>query len=279
MTGISDLLHSAATLPPLPPVAPKLAQILSDTDSSAADVADVLQYDQALTLDVLKYANCVLSSSSRRIVTVREAVIRVGGARILEHIVARHVKKALQMPLDPYGYSGDELWRHSVAAATAAEQLGTLTGSPGAGVSFTAALLHDVGKLVLVTGAPTGAMKRVVAGVFAEKTFELAEREEFGFSHADIGAAIAESWLLPRSISEAIRNHHAYGERGSPASDAVKISNLVALSIGEGIGHEGMKVSIDRELAARAGMTRERFETLCAATGAKLTSVLSMFDL
>jgi putative nucleotidyltransferase with HDIG domain len=282
MITMERIMQVISDLSPLPPTAPRLAQVVSDPQSSVDDVAKLLQYDQALTLDVLKYANSVMSASARTISTVKDAVVRLGGARILERVVARHVKGVMQAPLASYGYSEKDLWRHSVAAAVAAEQLGSYTKSATAGQSFTAALLHDIGKLILGRTAPLEDMDAIFKLVFTDKkaaTCEQAERTVLGFSHADIGAEVAASWQLPPLIVEAIRHHHSLNHAQESVTDAVKIANIAARTIGEGIGNEGMSIAVDSELSQRAGITRDQFEALCAQTSQRLGAVLSMFDM
>lgn len=281
MITLRQILQETETLSPLSPTAPKLAQVISNPDSSAEDVAGVLQFDQALTLDVLKYANSAMSASSRTIATVKDAVIRLGGARILEWVVARHIRSMVQVPLPSYGYSEKDLWRHSVASALAAEQLGSVNNGRITGLSFTAALLHDIGKLIIGRKTVDGDMDSVFKFMFNDDrkiTFEQRERTAYGFSHADIGAEIAASWQLPETIVQAIRHHHAPEHTDEPVTDAVRVSNLVARTIGEGIGDEGMCLSIDAGLATRTGMSREQFELLCARTAGRFEAVLSMYE-
>jgi putative nucleotidyltransferase with HDIG domain len=281
MITLQEIMKSVGELTPLPPTAPRLAQVISDANSTVDDVASVLQYDQALTLDILKYANSAISASSRTIATVKDAVVRLGGARVLERVVAHHVKGVMQEPLSSYGYSEKDLWRHSVAAAVAAEQLGTLTKSKSAGLSFTAALLHDIGKLILCRCAPEQDMRGIFRLVFDDPlklTCEQAEKRALGFSHADVGAEVASSWQLPTDIVEAVRNHHSPGAAGEPVTDAVRVANIVARTIGEGIGNEGMSLAVDSGLAQRVGLSRDQFETVCAHSCRRLETVLSMFD-
>ena len=88
MMDLMSLVGKADDLRPLSPSTGRLAAAVSTPQSSVEDVAAVIQYDQALTAGVLRLANSVMAASRREITTVREAVIRLGGGRILEHLVA-----------------------------------------------------------------------------------------------------------------------------------------------------------------------------------------------
>lgn len=282
MITLQSIMSAVGTMAPLPPTAPKLAAVISDDTSSVDDVADVLQYDQALTIDLLKFANSVMSASSRTIATVKDAVIRLGGARVLQRVVGKHVQGIMAAPLAAYGYQENDLWRHSVAAAVAAEQIGSIIKSKSGGLSFTASLLHDIGKLILGRTAPAEDMSAIFRMVFDEPlslTSEQAEKRVLGFSHADVGAEIAQSWQLPQPIVDAIRNHHSLNNVGEPVTDTVKVANIVARTIGEGIGNEGMSLIVDGELSNRVGLTHDQFEILCIRSQRSLSQVLRMFDM
>jgi putative nucleotidyltransferase with HDIG domain len=273
MITLQQIRTMTRELSPLSPTAPKLAQVIADRDSSVNDVIEVLRYDEALTLDILGFANSAASASMRTIATVKDAVIRIGGTRILELVVARHIRTMVRVPLATYGYSENDLWRHSVAAALAAEQIAPLIDGAQSGLSFTAALLHDIGKLIIERIASTAGDNGL-----SVRTVEERERSLYGCSHADIGAEIAASWQLPHDIVEAIRHHHSLVCIDEPITDAVKISNIVARVTGEGIGDEGMNIAVDPELALRTGISHEQFEIVCAHTGRRFTTVLAMFE-
>jgi len=280
MITLQSVMAAVGDMKPLPPTAPKLAAVIGDANSTVDDIAGVLQYDQALTIDLLKSANSAMSASSRTIATVKDAVIRLGGARVLQRVVGKHVCGMMATPLVAYGYQENDLWRHSVAAAVAAEQLGSLVKSKSTGLSFTASLLHDIGKLVLSRTAPAEDMQAIFRMVFDEPlllTSEQAEKRVLGFSHADVGAEIALSWNLPQVIVDAIRNHHSLNNIGEPVTDIVKVANIVARTIGEGIGNEGMSLVVDNELSLRIGFTHDQFETLCIRSAHSLADVLRMF--
>ena len=120
MKPITEIVTQAEKLKPLPNTVVKLAQVIADEHSTIDDVTEIIRYDQALTADILKIANSAFSASNRSIDNIRDAVIRLGSARILEMVVSKKVKFIMKRGLDQYGYSENDLWRHSVASALAA---------------------------------------------------------------------------------------------------------------------------------------------------------------
>jgi HD-like signal output (HDOD) protein len=123
MITIEQILKQVGEFGFLSPCAGKIAALIGNENSTVDDIVNVIKYDQAITVDVLKYANSSMSAPQRTITTVKDAVIRLGGARILMQILGKHVKNSMNVALPAYGYDENELWRHSVAAAVAAENL------------------------------------------------------------------------------------------------------------------------------------------------------------
>lgn len=268
------IIEEIETLAPLSPTTAALADVVSRSDSTIDEMVTVIGYDEALTLNVLRFANSVASASARTISTVKDAVIRLGGARILGYLVASRAGGALSVSLEGYGYHEQELWRHSVAAALAAEQISRTCGKNG--LSFTASLLHDIGKLVLVRFVPAASMERVwsVAQCVAASQ---AEEEVLGVTHAEIGGHICRHWGLPDPLVDAVRFHHSCTESLEPLTDVVRIANVAARAMGEGVGNEGMSCELDRGIGERTGLTRDGLEKICAGASDRLASVLELF--
>jgi len=280
MISLQQLVRRAGVPRAFPATATKLAAAVWSEKGSVKDAVAAIEYDQAVTADVLKWANSASSGSTRKIATIREAVIRLGGVRILEHLIARHVRGTMNRALPVYGYAGQDLWRHSVAAGVAAGELARHVPGSSDGLLFTAALLHDIGKLFLGTGAPAAEMENVWRLVNADtgaQTCEQAEREVLGFSHVDVGAEVVSAWRLPEEIVEAIRRHHDAGGEGDRVTDGVKAANFMARAVGAGIGHEGMGLAMDGAVAQRLRLSRDTLEKLCAATAVKFNEVLQSY--
>lgn len=277
MITMTDILKYAADLQPLPQTACKLASLVADEKSTIEDISSVIEFDPVLTAEVLRYANSVMSGSKRRIDSVKGAVIRMGAARILERIIAGHLESDLKQPVDAYGLLQNELWRHSVAAAVAAESLGAFTGMKITGLAFTAALLHDIGKLLVgkVIGRELLTSLLDKMNNDSSLSFETVERNLIGYSHAQIGAQLCGAWNLPDRLVIAVRDHHRGSESEEIITDCVRMSNLTAKIIGEGIGHEGMALQMETDCAHRFGFNKESFEAFCATVKLKFNDIIT----
>jgi HD-like signal output (HDOD) protein len=118
---------------------------------------------------------------------------------------------------------------------------------PTGGKEYTAGLLHDMGKIVMVQCFPTEMEKVSQAISEAHQQDVQAETEIVGIAHTDVGALLGEKWRLPVEFVEVMKYHH------DPRSAApypeltavVRFADLLAESWGMGIGERAETKSID----------------------------------
>lgn len=263
----NQILDGIEHLDPLPVTARRLSDMLGRDDVNIGDIADVVQYDAAVAANVVRVANSAAYAGRYPVERVRDAVVRLGTATLLNIVLGRHLQ-SFRGAAPMYSLSEDDLYMHSAAAslmikAMAAECRGLLP--PTCSV---AALLHDIGKLIMVRY-----MKADVSSLLSlcdEKkiNFVDAERELLGCDHAEVGGAVARKWGFPMEITSAIENHHNVSRGGNGiVLDAVMLANYAAKSIGIGLGAAAFNIPIDyagsRE---RLGLSIEGFERACAQT-------------
>lgn len=114
-------------------------------------------------------------------------------------------------------YSVDELWRHSLGAGLCSKEIAKTEnwGQELLDEAFTAGLLHDVGKLILVDKFPAECLE-VVKRINNETRLYEAEQEVFGTTHAQVGAYLLGIWGLSGSIIKTVAWHHTPGSCPAP---------------------------------------------------------------
>jgi PAS domain S-box-containing protein len=112
-------------------------------------------------------------------------------------------------------------WTTAVAAAVAARRWAETAQLPNPDNEMVAALLCDIGSLILMEGCPEKyeTILRQSPESLVHRQCEL-EEEVFGFNHAELGAEVLRRWGLPEDITEAIRYHH-FPERAADKSPAI----------------------------------------------------------
>ncbi len=198
-----ELIREALELDPLPASSTRLSQIFASEDWSLQDVAKTAALDQVLTGTLLRYVNSAASGSAQKITQVSQAVMRMGPGLVMSVALGQSVSGPMKSDLPAYGMEEGDLFRHSIASAIAIENMRRLGLKPPPGC-FIAALVHDVGKLVVGRKLATMGIK-----ISKDDCARTIETEQLGIDHAELGSAIAAAWELPEGVPEAVGGHHA----------------------------------------------------------------------
>jgi HD-like signal output (HDOD) protein len=222
------LLESARSLPPLPVSAIRLAGLVSDPDVDVLDIVETISLDQSLTAAVLRQANSAASANRVRIGTVRDAVVRLGMNMVLSIALSGHMSKQMIKAVPEYGLGAGELWKHSVISSICADLIRGRSSVRVPTEAATAALVHDIGKLVLCRYMSPHVLELIAqAGELeGDSDFE-AEQKVLEVHHGDVGALVAEHWRLPESIVVAVKYHHTPSERPEPICYAVALGDMI----------------------------------------------------
>ncbi len=268
MTRISldTIVAKVDELPSLPQIVVRVMELTEDPDSTAFDVNEVINQDQAMTAQVLRMANSVYYGYSRRIASVTDAIILIGFNAVRSIVLAASVSKILKRELGGYVMGEGELWRHSQCAAIFARLLAKRVKFRSVEMAYTATLLHDIGKLVL-NSYLSDEYQHVIAVVNEEKTpFDEVEDAIIGFNHAVVGGKVAEKWNLPSELVEAIACHHHPSQAviNHQLTAIVHIADAVTMQMGMGLGIDGLLYPLSTEAMDLLGIGSDDLEILMA---------------
>ncbi len=277
MIDLDQMAKAAAQLEPLPTSSTRLAALVCSGTPELGQVVEIVQFDQALTASLLRSANSSWSASRSEIKTVRDAVIRLGASPVLALTLGLNVRRHLGDALPAYGLSEGELWRHSVAASLAAELLAPRSPRRPPPETATAALLHDVGKLVMSRFLDRSLLEELQECQARGATRIDAEAAVLGIDHAELGGLIARSWALPDTLVRGIRDHG----RPRPGSDAlvhaVYLADVLAKAVGAGPDDNSDPVALAHALG-EVGFTEADFDELKVLVEERLAEVERRFD-
>ena len=279
MIDVKALSVAAHHIEALPASVARLSSLMASDRWNLTEVEEVVTLDQALTMRLLRAANSAASASAVPIATVRDAVVRMGGRTLLSLATVVGVQKRLQTALPEYGLSEGELWRHSVAAALAAESLPRFCGTALPGETFAAALLHDIGKLVMARFLNDEILRVLAEG--RERgglSSLLAETEVLQVHHGELGGLIAQHWQLPERIVAGIIYHHTPDQTRDVIADAVHVANVSAKLAGTGYTASEADLQVVPSSLERLGMTQEAVLELSSDVAARLEQVLAVYD-
>ncbi len=261
------LLKGIDRLDPLPVTAQRLVKALEDEDVGPARIAEFVQYDAAVASTVLRVANSAAYGGWNTIDSIRDAVVRLGAAKLLDIVLGDYLKR-LKVAAPMYDLAEDDIWLHSASASLAVKAL--QRERPRAGIPETAsvaALVHDIGKLVMVRFMNADVKQILALRDERGIAFFEAERELFGCDHAEVGGEMARRWGFPQDIADAIEHHHQVPVASpNPTVDAVVIANLAAKAVGTGLGAECMDIRLDEHVNRRLKLDFAGFSRVCMQT-------------
>jgi HD-like signal output (HDOD) protein len=209
---------------------------------------------------MLHVVNSAYFRLARPIINVEDAVVYLGLGTVRQlALVAEVFRQAnskptlLEMPLDG-------VQRHSLLAAGIASAL--FSSAEQVEAAFVAALLHDVGKILLLTKLPDRVRQVIAEMKSTGNPMHECERELFGVTHAEIGGYLLGLWQIPFPIVEAVANHHAPGRVEQERFDlvaAVHIADVLANEQTEAMfdGPKHPLVELDPTYLARLGCSAQ----------------------
>ena len=263
----SNIIAKVEAFPSLPGATTKLISLLDDSNAAVVEIEEILRMDPGLTANVLKLSNSAYFGFPSKIGSVHKAIVLLGVKRLMQIVMTSCVNSLMSKPVPGYDLPPGEMWRHSIAVSVAAEGLIAELNTPDADEIFTAALLHDVGKLVMGEFMKND-MNKIDKIVSQHVSFEEAEHIVFGIDHAQIGAKILENWGLPVEIVSAVRWHHDpdAADKSSTLIDIVHVANVLCLMIGIGVGREGLQYRPSPVVTQRLGINPVNLEKVASYT-------------
>lgn len=213
-------------LPALPEVVMDLLDYLQQANVNAGKVAQKIARDPALAARLLRVANSSFYGLQGQVASVNDALVVLGLRAARTLVTAAAVVNHIETLAD--GGDRRAFWHHSGATALCARELARLTGANIEG-AYTAGLLHDIGRIVLLVRFPDECRK-VRAWRDQQDAYLLdAEREVLGFDHAQVGEALGRLWKFPTEIETAIACHHTPSEQPTTSlSDIVHVADILA---------------------------------------------------
>jgi putative nucleotidyltransferase with HDIG domain len=206
---ITKLVEEVRDLPmSMSETLPAVIEACDNADTSVNDLTALISADQSLVAMLLKLANSAYYGYARRIETLPEAIVLLGFSTIKSLAITATTMNLLFQTEDELSDVRHEIWSHSLGVGVAARALARKRGNIHPEKAFVAGLLHDLGMIILSVYRKQDFVNVLAHAQDTGVTYEAAEAELLGFSHAELGAQVAEAWSFPATHCEAIRFHH-----------------------------------------------------------------------
>lgn len=220
----------------------RLLRVVGEVPSPTAKIVEAIESDVALVAAVLRVANRAPGARRGKIADTREAVETLGAEAV--EAIAQRVQTFDFFERSPGWNTTPERFRlHAVATQAAAHRIAVATGADeGSDGLLAAAVVHDIGKLVLVQAYP-GYPGQIHGDARTPGERVHRERRELGVDHAVVGGVLARRWGLPGALASTIERHHSEEAEGQAA--IVRLADMLA--------HYGQGDPIDRNELLAAG--------------------------
>jgi HD-like signal output (HDOD) protein len=163
----------------------------------------------------------------------------MGYSTVQNAVVNISVIECLKTDSVPDGFDPAQFWVHSINVAVMSRYLATRTKLAASDEAFTAGLIHDIGKIILVNYFPDVFAALLEVAAAETVSFHDAEKKSGSLPHYLIGSHLGKRWMLPAALEAAIRHHHRSGGRSEDLvlADIVAVADLLVHVFDHTPGH------------------------------------------
>lgn len=239
-------------LPTLPAVAVQVLRLTESPDATIAQIAEAIEFDQALVVRLLRTVNSSYYGLQRECRGVAQAMSYLGMRAVRSLVLGFSLAKSLDgggeldidFPWRPY-------WRRAVRMAAAARLLATALRGPDPDEAQVVGLVSEIGMVALYRAYGDRYLQVLDAARKSHALLAPGEQRVFEMDHAAVGRLMAARWRFPQEIVDAIGDHERDPDPGQrPLARVASLAALAERAIG------------DSDLDARA--TAERTFLRCA---------------
>ena len=253
---IENMDRMVRDIPAMPEVAQKVMHMLGDPRTTNTSLGQALSSDMSMASRVLQMANSPFFGTRQKISSISQAIFILGHSALRSLIITVCTKGIFKNP----GLMEKKIWEHSLATAVGARLVAKKTGLMDADEAFLGGLLHDSGRMILAVVYRNDyqlIFEKFYNGRLPPESVLEAEKQEFGFDHAEIGSRVIAKWRLPNVFARICRRHHVNNQQvleqaESPNAVAlVGLANLMSHRLGLGGAAPDDSVDIDDTLFNR----------------------------
>lgn len=225
--AVTDVIKRVRDLPSPSLVVTDLMRSFEEPDVNIGVLAEMVSHDQALTAKTLRLANSSFYGLSHKVATIQQAITVLGFDSVRALVVAAGATENFPRGGHP-AFNFDAFWRHAIGTAVCTKHIASAANLNG-NYAFVCGLLHDIGKMVLVTCFSSQYQEVVKQRNKLDCHVLEAERAVLGIDHAMVGQLVCENWKFPALIQKAVANHHdpEPADMGEMPS-AVHVANAIA---------------------------------------------------
>lgn len=262
--SLDSVCEQALRLPCSPTLLPRLIHVLEDVNSSAEDIESIIRMDTALAGSTLRLANSAFfAGGGQKVDTLGDAIMRLGSKEIFRLAALSLAGRWMDNPVKGFKWEPGDFCRRSLVTAVAAEYLAQETGKVDPAVAYTAALIHEIGKLAVAYSCSDFFAEIRALSERDSLPWNRAEKAVLGYDNAQVGAELLRRWNFPESlvsVCEIQPPRHDMPENALSLAVHVHAGKFVAVSLGAGAAEDGFLFEFNSDVLVEWGFTPESLE-------------------
>jgi HD-GYP domain-containing protein (c-di-GMP phosphodiesterase class II) len=224
---IAKFKKEEISLPVLPGLIQEIQELINDSDVSVDALAKVIEKDPIISLRLVATANSPLYAAHKKILTISDAITRLGLRETQSIVSAAITKQVFQSEASPYVALMDKLWLHSLACAFAAKCIALRFELKDPEKYFLMGLSHDIGKVVLLQ---TITDMSEPDAIYSDNDII----NSIQAIHTSISGVTLRHWKFPRAFIESAtsHNHKKFDSTTLKTTLVVSLANMLTRKIG-----------------------------------------------
>ncbi len=263
-TTLLELIKNIKEMPPLPLSIAQVVEITNNPDFSTEELSKVIEYDPALTTNILKLANSPIYGFSNKISTISHAIVCLGREAVRSAALTSFTQGILDDEVSAFDLEKGMLWEHSMFCAVSSRIIALRVRYNDPEEAYIAGLLLDIGKLILCKFAAEK-FAQILEKTNRNKTlYNVAEQQVLGFDHPTIGGKMMKNWGLPQVLVEAVQSHHSpvKAKTNKVLAYIVHLADAISEMLGIGLGSAGLMYDFEKESLSVLGLSTEDVESI-----------------
>ncbi|MCX6137696.1 MAG: HDOD domain-containing protein [Ignavibacteriales bacterium] len=253
MRDIRNEINRINEVVSFPTVVAEILDAMTDEKITTSKITRLIESDPALTTKMLRVANSPFYGLRGNVKSIQSAITMLGLDETGRLLLTYHMKARLISLNQQQNARLEALWKHSVTTATVSRMVASRYKFLTDGKEYTAGLLHDMGKLVLIQYFPE--TNPVIEQMIRERSLcdVDAEVQVASISHTSIGSQLGEKWRLPSEFVEVMRCHHDVrtSEQNPLLTAVVRFADLLCEQWGYGVGEQPQGFTLAEDKAIR----------------------------
>ena len=263
---------------PPPVIFKQLQEALKEPDLSFKSFDAILSADPSLTARLLKFVNSSFYTLDTKVKSITGALGVIGIKPLIEialsMIMVQRFKNLVSGTLDIQSF-----WKHNIACGLASRVIAQNLGRNDLETFYTGGMLHDIGFMVISKENAKKAQEIIIRCKFEELPQSQVEEEEFGFTHAQVGAQIFKEWNLAPSLIEAVRYHHnpTQAENFPMEAAVLHVADYLVDNMKYTVGENYATLALDSTVLSMTGVTKESMVNIHRTVHTQLDETLEIF--